>query len=544
MRLLRSWTGFESMQVEMAQVMRHPCVMLVEDDLGSGEALAQLLDSNGYEVDRCTDGHEALRHLRRGTRPDVILLDLMMPNLNGWEFRVEQRRDPEWAAIPVIVLSADQSAQASAIDADGYLRKPIDPSALLAFVERVLHMRERHGSDARSAELDRMNSLGVVAAGLAQEINDPLACVAGNLELTQKQCSQLDGQVPATAQEDVRALARLLGHAQLGAERIADVVRKVATFARPNTEQVVPMNVQEVLESSLQLMGNEIRHHARLERDYAPVPPVMGNPAKLGQVFTNLMINAVHALGEADAAHNQIRVATRAGADAQVIISISDSGSGIPPEVVGRIFDPFFSTKAIGAGMGLGLAICQRLVSNMGGKIRVDTAPGRGATFTVVLPGSVQNTADHRNSQVAQTPPSEKRASVLIIDDEAMMIDLLNSMLQDEYQVTAFPSSRQALECLLTERFFDVILCDLMMPDLNGMDLYAEVLKERPEQAARFVFMTGGAFTDRASEFLDSIDSPPLNKPFRNDELHAIVAAHLARFEPPNNPQGSSRTYS
>lgn len=511
-----------------AQAPQHRHVLLVEDDENIGFALTTLLQGKGYSVDHCSDGSEALRRLQTAAAPDLILLDLVMPHMNGWEFRVEQRRDPNWASVPVVVMSADKSAQASAIDADGYIAKPIDPPLLINTIERVLTSRERLNLDAHSAELDRMNALGVLAAGLAHEINNPLAFVMCSLEVAQRRCAQLEAKLPAELHEGVQALSRAIDQVQQGTERIANVARDVSTFARPNTEQVLAVDVREVLESSLRLVANEIRHHAQLERNYETVPPVVGNPAKLGQVFINLLINAVHSLGEADARHAVIGAAIRAGEDGQVVVSISDTGVGIPPELAGKIFDPFFSTKPVGAGMGLGLAISRRLISSMNGTIRVESTPGHGSTFFVSLPSATLPSSETRPTPAPPAPaPTESKASLLIVDDEVMMCDVLRLLLEDYYEVTTVSSSREALKSLLSGESFDAVLCDVMMPELTGMDLHAELARHRPDQAPRFIFMTGGTFNERARVFLESLETAPLSKPFRLDQVRAAVEARL-----------------
>ncbi len=521
-----------------------PSLLIVEDEVHVREALVELLGSKGYQVDSYADGRAALEGLREKSAPDLIVLDLMMPDMNGWEFRVEQRRDPAWAAIPVIVLTADSSAQASAMDADGYLKKPVEAQALLDTVERLLRSREQARQQVHSAEVDRMSALGVLAAGLAHEINNPLAFVIGNLELAHKRCLHLRGQLTGQALEAAQTLAFLMDQAQHGAQRIAAVVRGVSTFARPGMEQEVAMDVQDVLESSLQLVANEIRHQAVLERDYAPVPLVVGNPAKLGQVFLNLLINAVHAIGEGKASQHRIRVSTQLTQEEQVMINVADTGTGIAPELLSRIFDPFFSTKEVGAGMGLGLAISQRLVSSMGGSIKVESAPGQGTTFSVLLPKQAQV-----EPRIAPPPPTApkampvaRRARILVIDDEAMMCDLLRTVLEDDYEVTALSSSRTALEHLLSGASYDLILCDLMMPELTGMDLYAELMRKRPALVNRIVFMTGGAFTARASQFLDHIENPRLMKPFRAGELQRLIEQQLAELQGPGAP-AARQTY-
>ncbi len=525
--------------METAQVQREArssSVMLVEDDRDMAEAIAVVLKGAGYEIDRCYDGSEALEHLRAGTIPDVILLDLLMPNVNGWAFRVAQRLNPEWASIPVIVMTGDGSPQSAAIDADRYLQKPVLPAVLVETVERLLLARERTLLETRSVELDRIRSLGVLAAGLAHEVNNPLGFVLGNLELAQREWHDLMGQLPGSADDRATRLTHLLEQTQQGAERIASIVRGISIFARADTEQLVAMNVQDILESSVLLVASEIRNHAQLERDYASVPAVLGNPTKLGQVFINLLINAVHAIGTGDRAQHKIRVTTRVGIDSEVIISISDSGSGMPPELVQRIFDPFFSTKEIGSGMGLGLSISKGLVTGMGGSIRVESRVGAGSTFFVTLPAHLN--ALNAPSAAAAAPrakvrtfPLAERATLLVIDDEPMMGEMLSNMLRSQYEVTALTSSRAALDLLETGQSFDLILCDLMMPDLTGMDLYSELACAHSEHAERLIFMTGGTFSEEARQFVDGLDMPFLTKPFRSETLRRVLAERLRELQ-------------
>jgi CheY-like chemotaxis protein len=182
------------MQVLAVPNRVYPSVMLVEDDQDMGDAIAIVLQHAGYKVERCYDGTEALQQLSEGKTPDLILLDLKMPNMDGWQFRVEQRGRQEWSSIPVVVITADKSAPAAAIDADRYLQKPIQPSTLLDAVERLLLAREGVRLEMRAAELDRLSSLGVLAAGIAHEINNPLAVVLGSLELVQHCLRELGPQ--------------------------------------------------------------------------------------------------------------------------------------------------------------------------------------------------------------------------------------------------------------------------------------------------------------------------------------------------------------
>jgi len=503
-------------------------IMLIEDDAQMREAVSALLEDHGYGVEPCAGAQEALRLLRTGVTPDVILLDLLMPLMNGWEFRVEQKREPRWAHIPVVALSADASAMAAAIDAQAFLTKPVDGPLLLETVEQLLRESAQERLKARAIELERLGSLGALTAGISHEINNPLAFVLGNLELAQRQASELEARLRGADAFSLVGLKQVLARAQRGADRIASVVRGVSVFARPDTETVLTIDVQDVLESSLQLASNEIRHAARLERAYEPVQPVRGNPAKLGQVFLNLLLNAVRAVGESPHADHVISVRTRSGPDRSVIVEVADTGRTLPTTLHGRLRDPFLSSGPAGFGMGLGLSVSRELVEAMGGAMEAESGNGVGTTLRVILPS-------HTRTSVLPTAPTPapvpiavrtKRPRVLVVDDEPMMCDLLSAVLSHDYDVAAFSDPRAALASILGGDF-DVILCDLMMPDLTGMDLFEHVTAERPEMAERMIFISGGAFTDRARNFLATTRRPQVRKPFRTEELVDAIEAQL-----------------
>src|SRR5579872_7464708 len=341
-------------------------LLVIEDDPDIREALDGLLSTEGFLVAGCANGREALDWLRASPKPDLILLDLMMPIMDGWQFRVEQKQDPLLAAIPVVALSADATAKAAAIDADAYLRKPVEYDLLVDTIDRLLVESEHKELQARLAQTDRLTSLGTLAAGVAHEINNPLAYVLLNLGYA---IGELPKFLPP-ATDDVSGRASeviiALEHARDGAERIRDIVRSLKTFSRPEHETRAPLDVTPVLEAALALVQNELRHRARLVKEYSPVPEVVANEARLGQVFLNLLLNAVQALPEDHVERNEIRVAVRATTPHRVVIEVQDNGSGIPAQVRGRIFEPFFTTKPVGIGTGLGLAICHGIVSSLG----------------------------------------------------------------------------------------------------------------------------------------------------------------------------------
>jgi signal transduction histidine kinase len=363
-------------------------LLVVEDDVDIREAIGGLLAGEGFHVVGRSNGREALEWLRVSSKPDLILLDLMMPVMDGWQFRIAQREDPALSSIPVLALSADSTSKAVAIDADAYLKKPVDYDRLIDTVERLLVESEHRELQARFAQTDRLRSIGTLAAGIAHEINNPLAYLLLNLAYVSEELPKLlDAQ--SKSSDRSQEISEVLEHARNGAERIRDIVRSIQTFSRPVNQARAPLDVAPVLEATLAMVQNEIRHRAHLVKDYAEVPQVIANEALLGQVFLNLILNAVQALPEGGD-HNEIRIALWSPTPGQVAVEVGDNGSGIPLQVRERIFEPFFTTKPVGIGTGLGLAICHGIVTSLGGTLSFESEEGKGTVFRVELPGAVR----------------------------------------------------------------------------------------------------------------------------------------------------------
>jgi PAS domain S-box-containing protein len=380
---------------------------------------------------------------------------------------------------------------------------------------------------------DRMFSVGLLAAGVGHEINNPLAAVMANLDLGNHHLAQLARS--GAASEPVRELDEALREARTGAERVRNIVRDLRMFSRGGDEGKQLVDVERVMDSAVRMAWNEIRHRARLIKEYRNVPRVSASESRLAQVFLNLVVNAAQALPEGHATENEIRVATNTRGD-RVVIEVTDTGPGIPPEAMGRLFTPFFTTKPVGVGTGLGLSICHRIVTGLGGEITVDTEVGRGTTFRISLPSA--SAAEEAIIEAATTQPvpvqvpgpaigSEVPASVLVVDDESMIGRAIHRMLSPPYEVTVVTRARDALARIHGGARFDVILCDLLMPEMTGMDLHDELVLTAPDQAQAMVFVTGGAFTPRAREFLAEMASRCIEKPFDTAALRAVVAARI-----------------
>ncbi len=368
---------------------------------------------------------------------------------------------------------------------------------------------ERKRLQDRLSASERMASVGTLAAGVGHEINNPLTYIMLNLELLDRELQH--------DQPRLERMRTMVDQTRYGTERVRSVVRDLQALTRAHEDRVTPIDPATILTRCLEIAHHQIKHRAQVIRDLHPVPAVLGNEGRMVQLFLNLIINAAQAIPEGDVARNTIRVSTTTDAAGRAIIEIADTGSGIAPEHVSRIFDPFFTTKAVGEGTGLGLAICRTIVVSMGGEIEVDTAPG--TTFRVRLPRAPSTSA---TTTVSADGAPARRQRVLVIDDEPHVGTLLARVLP-EHAVTAETSARAALVRLRRGEQFDHILCDLMMPDLTGMDFYDALAYIDPALQSRVIFISAGAFTDRARTFLEQVSNPRLDKPFDMAELAAML---------------------
>jgi signal transduction histidine kinase len=511
---------------------------VVEDDAILRETIPLLLEQQGYDVSVARNGCEALAVLRSYDRlPDVILLDLRMPVMDGWEFRTLQKNDPKLSAIPVIALSADGSPQAASISVDAYLRKPIGTVELLTHIENVLQASRRRVAE-RVSETERLASLGRLAAGIGHEINNPLTYLMLNLG---QALDTLRPCLPATNSSALRPppaeveLAQLkvrlatavdmLEDSVVGGERIRATVSNLQRLSQRDDCVRGPVDVHLIIEQSVSIVWTQIRHRARLIKAFGDIPVIRGDATALGQVFLNLLLNAAQAMPEGGANRNEIRVSTRMAAGEHgrvVLVEVSDTGTGIDAGTLPHIFDPFFTTKQIGEGTGLGLSISRQTVADHGGRLTVQSTPGEGTVFRVFLP--VGN-----STVVTQVPPAspgtpaQVSGRVLVIDDEPLIGRVIRNSLKTEHEVVVVETAGAAIARLDVGEKFDLIICDVVMPDVTGPEFHDLIAERWPDMLARLVFMTGGAFTPGTALFLERLSSSVLVKPFKVDLLRLLV---------------------
>ena len=272
-----------------------------------------------------------------------------------------------------------------------------------------------------------------------------------------------------------------------------------------------PVELLNVVTSACNIAAPLLRHRATLVRDLAPVPMVEGSESRLGQLVLNLLRNAAEAVPEGYARDNEVRVSVRVDAEGWVVLEVSDTGQGIPE-----------------SGTGFGLSTCHGIVRSLGGDIDVESTPGIGSTFRVRLRASTRPASEPAAEVVASPPAADadargRRLHVLVVDDEPRVGELLVKLLSPLYEASLELRASNALARIEAGGRYDVILCDLMMPGMTGMDLQEELERDFPELATRTVFMTGGAFTTRAQEFVERFGGRLLEKPFRVADVKRAV---------------------
>jgi two-component system cell cycle sensor histidine kinase/response regulator CckA len=379
----------------------------------------------------------------------------------------------------------------------------------------------------RVAQEDRIHALGTMAASVAHEINNPLTYVLGGLEEVRAEVDGLEAELGAlsalrpgeaslaAALGGLERLREILGPTMAGTERIRHVTRELSTFTRPNDERLSVIDVGHVVRSVLNLVRKDIEARARLMEELGPCPAVQANEARLVQVLVNMLMNAWQALPAPDPTRHVIGLRTGTQ-DGQALIEIWDSGPGVPVELREQIFEPFITTKDIGAGTGLGLFVCRNVVKALQGHISVHDAPGGGALFRVVLPAASPADGPPPRAAAADVAVGgDRRRRVLIIDDDALVARALAARVSGgPFEVRTVHDGRVGLEILLSDDALDLVYCDLMMNGFSGVDVYEALRRRSPDRASKIVFMSGGAFTSEARTFLADRRDAFVQKPF------------------------------
>jgi len=377
---------------------------------------------------------------------------------------------------------------------------------------------EKKRTEDRLVVSDRMAAMGTLAAGVGHELNNPLAAVIANLDIAWQTLMTMTDPTAMRAE-----ILDCLADAREGADRMRLIVQDLRMFSRVEDPVIGPVQIIGVLESSIRMASNEIRQRARIVRRLAEVPPAVGNANRLGQVFLNILVNAAQAIPEGAVEANEVRVSTRLSDAGEIVVEIADTGQGMAPETVTQIFNPFFTTKPAGIGTGLGLAICHRIITAQGGRIEVESTLGMGTLFRLFL--SPATTALEVGAPTRPSEPAAARARgrVLIIDDDASVARALGRIFEGRHDVTIETFAQAALAHLAQGERFDVIFCDLMMPEMSGPQCFEAIERAFPDAVDSVVFLTGGAFTPSARALLARVPNRKIDKPFDPQALLDIV---------------------
>jgi signal transduction histidine kinase len=449
------------------------------------------------------------RALRQGRPQPSVTLGLSRPDGLRWmlvsvapDFRPGSKL-PSSVLLTLTDVTSGKLASDALRDADHTLRRTI--SSVSSLQDQL----------ARS---EHMASLGLMAAGVAHEINNPLSYILSNLSFAAER---------AIDQESRLALREALE----GAGRVRDIVRDLKTLSRMDSEDdLKPLDVRNAVDAALKLAFDEVRHRAKIQRHFSEVPHVLGDETRLVQVMLNLVTNAAQSIAPGAPDKNQISVAVKlSDSGEEVEIVVTDTGMGISRTHLPKVFEPFFTTKPAGEGTGLGLSICHRLVHGMGGHIHVSSEEGRGSRFSVFLCTAAPVSEVDHGLVSDSVPSSLRRLRLLIVDDEAMVARAAQRIFEAHFKVEIALDGKSALE-KLEHTPYDVVLCDVMMPGLTGLDVYRQVRLRDEALAARFVFATGGLFNQELSDSVKRLSNMIVEKPYDPKALRqTIEAAALLR---------------
>jgi signal transduction histidine kinase/CheY-like chemotaxis protein len=383
-------------------------------------------------------------------------------------------------------------------------------------LEKKVEERTKKLEEAQAIliQSEKLSAIGQLISGVAHELNNPLAAVIG--------FSQLSLGTEANP-KTISYLKKICSEA----DRCAKIVNNLLTFSRKSKAEKQPVGINGIIERTLDLMSYQFQvNNVKIIKDLdAELPKTLGDFHQLQQVFLNIVNNAFQAMME-KSKQGSITVRTKR-IEAIIFIEFTDTGPGIPKENLSRIFDPFFTTKEIGKGTGLGLSISYGIIKEHGGNIYALSEPGKGATFVIELPIMDVPLAVELKEKVAKEIVLSFKASILVVDDEESILDLLYDFLKGKgYYVDTARTGQEALRKLKAETY-DLIICDLKMPNLSGQQLYTEINKIKPELLSRIIFFTGDTVSPPTESFLKLTGNKVISKPFDLNWLLSFIQEFL-----------------
>ena len=458
-------------------------VLIVDDDLAMARSVQSVLITQGYRVQTVHSALMALERIQEGNF-DLVLLDVMMPEMTG--FQVLDALDRISLDTYFIIMTGDTTME-SAVEAirrgaSDYLKKPFEPNELLIRVENIFKQKqlktEHHRIEGQKKQLEmelyqsqKMEAIGTLAGGIAHDFNNILSIILGNSELA---LDSLDDHNPI--RQNIEQIFE-------AGNRAKEITYQLLSFCRKGDSKRLPINLNTIIEKSLKLMraslpSNIEIHHNLLEE----VHTVLGDATQIHQILINLCTNASHAMegqgGRIDVNLEHISIPSFRGVPYNGLLPgkylklvVADTGHGIDPQIRDQIFDPYFTTKEVGKGTGMGLSLVQGIVKSHGGEISVESELGQHTAVTILLPIIDEAEKDVDISVSEEYATGKER--ILLVDDEAMIVDVMTQFLsQLGYQITSMTDSTAALETFRNQPDqFDLVITDMTMPKLTGIQL-------------------------------------------------------------------------
>ena len=507
----------------------------------------------------CPEG-ERLAHLRLAAErrfPGLPSAVIFGPWQGALGAAIRQTREVHGGApLGAVVDGEAQALEALEAGADEATTGALVDGAAFAFIDRVMlrgRLRQEQAQLRASYVHDeKLTALGTLVAGVAHEINNPLTAMLLSTEALRARVSPLSAAceqaedllqrqdtVPrdellgllhalrgVRAQSPASELRELLQDIEGAGSSIAQIVQDLKVFSRQDDELAPEvLDVRELIDQVVRVVGRQIRATGSLELDHQTELPLIVAPgARLAQVLTNVLLNAAHAIGETAGPLRRVRISTRAD-DEAVAICVTDTGPGIPAEVIDRIFDPFFTTKRPGVGTGLGLSISRAILRRLGGDLLVESVHGEGATFIALIPRPSRRELARVRPPRAEPRPAPARPQhdrVLVVDADERVLRAFARALEQRHDVLLARDADEAIDLLASGSQADVVVADVAPPEAPGLALFPWLLRERPALARAVLFTTPA---DQAGQpAIAETGLPVLPKPVSRDALLAAVA--------------------
>ncbi len=469
-------------------------ILIVDDDHMLAESVQAILMSKGYEdVQITTSATKALEYLETSSF-DVALLDIMMPEMSGFELM--DSLEKESLDTLFIIMTGDNSIEyaieAVRRGASDYIRKPFEPDELLMRIENVLRQKranddrkrieeEKRQLESQLIQSQKMEAIGTLSGGIAHDFNNTLGIIIGNTELALETI------------EEGGSVIKYLNNIMTASTRAEEMVNRLLKFGRIADLMKKPIDLNQVINESIELLRSSLPQNIKIVKN---IPDgkftIMGDSTQINQIMINLFTNAAHAMHDSEgkievrAEKAVLNEKTAYGYGTltpgnYIELTVADTGKGIDPKIIDRVFDPYFTTKEIGKGTGMGLAVVHGIVANHMGHISVKSTPGKGTEFIIYLP-LVDAVVDENRPKGNDTVLKGKER-ILFVDDESMILDTMKTMMELlGHRVAAFNNSNEAFdEFRNNPGQYDIVITDMSMPDMTGAVLAEKIKRIRKD---------------------------------------------------------------